>query len=429
MPTTSKNDVAISVRGLSKAYTITHNAAQHTTAAEALVHRLRRPFRRQEKETFWALKDVSFDIPRGEVVGVIGRNGAGKSTLLKILSRITEPTSGTALLRGRVGSLLEVGTGFHPELTGRENIYMNGAILGMRRREIRRQFDAIVEFAEVERFLDTPVKRYSSGMYVRLAFAVAAHLNPEILIVDEVLAVGDAEFQKRCLGKMKDVAQNQDRTVLFVSHNMAVVRQLCKTCLLLDKGNVAQQGSSEDLTSEYLQGKTTEICDKPYDRTYNRQGMLLERIEFINLQVKQATVSLLFNQNYDLVVGIRSQRIMKNGALVVRIHNSMGVLVSSICTPEEGIPRIDFSDYTEVTFQLPNLQLFPGRYTLSVYVRRFDDPIAYLEAEDCLSFSVEPYVVNNGLWAYERAHGVVRISQGAYLTLGITTKTQSDQFV
>src|SRR5204862_2694696 len=190
-------------------------------------------------EEVWALRDVSFEVKRGEVVGIIGRNGAGKSTLLKILSRITEPTEGKVTLRGRVASLLEVGTGFHPELTGRENIYLNGAILGMSRGEIRAKFDEIVAFAETEKFLDTPVKRYSSGMYVRLAFAVAAHLEPEILVIDEVLAVGDAEFQKKCLGKMREVARGLGRTVLFVSHNMGAVRSLCETGLLLSEGKIA----------------------------------------------------------------------------------------------------------------------------------------------------------------------------------------------
>ncbi len=251
------NDVAVSVRGLSKSYSIAKNAAKHTTAGEALMHRLRHPFAREERETFWALNDVSFDIQKGDVVGIIGRNGAGKSTLLKILSRITEPTSGRIDLYGRVGSLLEVGTGFHAELTGRENIFLNGAILGMSRAEIARQFDAIVDFSGVEQFLDTPVKRYSSGMYVRLAFAVAAHLNPEILIVDEVLAVGDAEFQKKCLGKMQDVAQS-GRTVLFVSHNMAAVRQLCNKSLVLRFGKVVHSGSVEQGVNEYLSASSSQ---------------------------------------------------------------------------------------------------------------------------------------------------------------------------
>ncbi len=209
-------------------------------------------------EEFWALKDVSFEVQQGEVLGIIGRNGAGKSTLLKILSRITEPTAGRVSLRGRVASLLEVGTGFHPELTGRENIYLNGAILGMSRAEIRRKFDEIVAFAEVEKFLDTPVKRYSTGMYVRLAFAVAAHLEPEILVVDEVLAVGDAEFQKKCLGKMDDVSRREGRTVLFVSHNMGVVTSLCPNALWLDAGSIRERGSARAVIGEYLSRGTTD---------------------------------------------------------------------------------------------------------------------------------------------------------------------------
>src|SRR5437762_8593485 len=234
----SSSDIAISVRGIAKAYTIRHAVQPATTLSEEIVNRLRHPIRRDQKEIFWASKDVSFDVKRGEVVGIIGRNGAGKSTLLKILSRITEMTEGEVDLYGRVGSLLEVGTGFHQELTGRENVFLNGAILGMTRSEIRKQFDAIVDFAGVEKFLDTPVKRYSSGMYVRLAFAVAAHLRSEILVVDEVLAVGDAEFQRKCLDKMKDVSRD-GRTVLFVSHNMQSVISLCDVAVMLQSGRVS----------------------------------------------------------------------------------------------------------------------------------------------------------------------------------------------
>jgi lipopolysaccharide transport system ATP-binding protein len=233
----SSKDIAISVRGLGKAYIIAQEQEQHVTLAEMMLSKLKSPFKRIQKDTFWALKDLNFRIDKGEVVGIIGRNGAGKSTLLKVLSRITEPTTGEVDLFGRVGSLLEVGTGFHPELTGRENIFLNGAILGMSRGEIRRHFDAIVDFAGVTKFLDTPVKRYSSGMYVRLAFAVAAHLSTEVLIIDEVLAVGDAEFQKKCLNKMSDVA-SAGRTVLFVSHNMNAVQQLCTRVIRLVGGEV-----------------------------------------------------------------------------------------------------------------------------------------------------------------------------------------------
>ena len=259
------SDIVIRAEGLGKKYLIGHECqTERYTALRDVLARTAKGFarsaidmlaRRQlipgdELEEFWALKDVSFEIKRGDVVGIIGRNGAGKSTLLKVLSRITEPSEGRVEIRGRVASLLEVGTGFHPELTGRENIYLNGAILGMSRAEIKRKFDEIVAFAEVEKFLDTPVKRYSSGMYVRLAFAVAAHLEPEILVVDEVLAVGDAEFQKKCLGKMHNVAEH-GRTVLFVSHNMGAVQQLCCRGMLLDRGQVTHIGLIETVIKRY----------------------------------------------------------------------------------------------------------------------------------------------------------------------------------
>ncbi len=261
------DEIVIRAEGLGKKYRIGHEAERERYVA------LRDVFARSAKhfwrktadmalgralvlgdsfEEFWALKDVSFEVKRGEVLGIIGRNGAGKSTLLKILSRITEPSEGRVAIKGRVASLLEVGTGFHPELTGRENIYLNGAILGMTRAEIKKKFDEIVAFAEVERFLDTPVKRYSSGMYVRLAFAVAAHLEPEILLVDEVLAVGDAEFQKKCLGKMDEVSRREGRTVLFVSHNMGVVTSLCPAAMWLDGGSIREFGMAREVINGYL---------------------------------------------------------------------------------------------------------------------------------------------------------------------------------
>jgi len=260
------NDVAIRAQGLGKKYVIGHQAerernptlrdvigrtARNLVRTTSDVLRGRAMIAGDSTEDFWALKDVDFEVKRGEVLGIIGRNGAGKSTLLKILSRITEPTEGRVEIRGRVASLLEVGTGFHPELTGRENIYLNGAILGMTRAEIGRKFDEIAAFAEVEKFLDTPVKRYSSGMYVRLAFAVAAHLEPEILIVDEVLAVGDAEFQKKCLGKLSEVAGG-GRMVLFVSHNMSAVSKLCSRCLLIDRGTVVADAPPASVVPLYL---------------------------------------------------------------------------------------------------------------------------------------------------------------------------------
>ncbi len=252
----------ITVENLAKHYVIGHES-RHDNLRDTLHHTARKLWRRFrwgtgfQTEEFWALRDVSFAVTQGEVVGIIGRNGAGKSTLLKILSRITEPTSGRVAIRGRVASLLEVGTGFHPELSGRENIFLNGAILGMSRAEIRRKFDEIVAFAEVAKFLDTPVKHYSSGMYVRLAFAVAAHLEPEILIVDEVLAVGDVAFQKKCLGKMQDVARNEGRTVLFVSHQNDAVRALCQRCIWLSDGRISREGNVNEVIRAYMDSGLT----------------------------------------------------------------------------------------------------------------------------------------------------------------------------
>jgi lipopolysaccharide transport system ATP-binding protein len=262
LPTSSDGAEAIRVEALAKRYRIGERHARYKSLRDVLTQAATRPFRAlralggrppggDESQTIWALRNVSFRVGHGEVVGIIGRNGAGKSTLLKILSRITEPTSGVAEIRGRVGSLLEVGTGFHNELTGGENIYLNGAILGMRRREIERKFDEIVAFAGVERFVDTPVKHYSSGMYLRLAFSVAAHLDPEILLVDEVLAVGDAAFQRRCLEKMEDVGRH-GRTVLFVSHNMPAITRLCSRTIMLDAGGVAADGPSHHVVGKYL---------------------------------------------------------------------------------------------------------------------------------------------------------------------------------
>jgi lipopolysaccharide transport system ATP-binding protein len=248
---------AITAEGISKRYRIGELQSAYGTLRDSLAAAGRRALRRDHRphyEEIWALRDISFEVAEGEVLGVIGRNGAGKSTLLKILTRITTPTEGRATIRGRVGSLLEVGTGFHPELTGRENVFLNGSVLGMKRREIVRKFPEIVEFAGVEQFIDTPVKRYSSGMSVRLAFAVAAHLEPEVLLVDEVLAVGDAEFQQRCLGRMEDLSES-GRTVLFVSHNMQTIARLCDRTILLDKGSIVRDGSSAEVVAHYLQSQ------------------------------------------------------------------------------------------------------------------------------------------------------------------------------
>jgi len=311
------SDVVIRVENLSKRYRIGQREAAYKTLRESITNLFTAPFRhlrenpkseiRNSKSNnhIWALKDVSFEVKQGEVVGIIGRNGAGKTTLLKILSRITEPTKGYAEIRGRVGSLLEVGTGFHPELTGRENIYLSGAILGMKKAEIDRKFDEIVGFAELEKFIDTPVKRYSSGMYVRLAFAVAAHLEPEILLVDEVLAVGDVAFQKKCLGKMGDVAK-EGRTVLFVSHNMGAIQALCSRAILLQTGRIACEGSVDLITSSYLTSIQQVTEGQSLENRCDREGGTLFRfksIEFLDAERMVPLKTLLSGQAILIRVG------------------------------------------------------------------------------------------------------------------------------
>lgn len=275
-------ETVIEVKNIGKRYNITHHKGGYVALRDVLTNIFKNPFSFLKtkakgimgidtKETFWALSDVRFEIKKGEVVGIIGRNGAGKSTLLKILSQITPPTTGEIRIIGTVGSLLEVGTGFHPELTGRENIFLNGAILGMKKREIEEKFDEIVDFAGIEKFIDTPVKYYSSGMYVRLAFSVAAHMDPDILVIDEVLAVGDAEFQKKCLGKMEDITKKEGRTILFVSHNMAAVKQLCKKSILLAKGKIKMIGETSKVIESYLE-------DRPSDSAYASSPIPLNQV-------------------------------------------------------------------------------------------------------------------------------------------------------
>ena len=320
------------------------------------------------REDFWALKDVSFEVKQGEVVGIIGRNGAGKSTLLKILSRITEPTEGRVQLEGRVSSLLEVGTGFHPELTGRENVFLNGAILGMTRAEIKRKFDEIVAFAEVERFLDTPVKWYSSGMYVRLAFAVAAHLEPEILIVDEVLAVGDAEFQKKCLGKMQDVSRG-GRTVLFVSHDMSSVSKLCERGVLLNEGKVEFQGEIIAVVAQYQKTAITQIGYADLSRRGDRSGSgdaQFQSVELLKGSVRGSAFA--FGSPMTVRTGIKVFKPLGNGHIAVGILSSDGIPVHSLENVNEGVIwSADAGDYLfEVT--LSKLQLFPGGYVIDLWI-------------------------------------------------------------
>jgi lipopolysaccharide transport system ATP-binding protein len=383
-------DVAVSVRGLSKAYSIVHGSLKRPSFREVVMDRLRHPLRRPRREEFWALRDVSFDIPQGQVMGIVGRNGAGKSTLLKVLSRITEPTAGTIDLHGRVGSLLEVGTGFHPELTGRENIYLNGAILGMRRSEIQRKFDEIVAFAEVERFLDTPVKRYSSGMYVRLAFAVAAHLESEILIVDEVLAVGDSRFQEKCLGKMRDVASEQHRTVLVVSHNMTAVKSLCTRAMLIDRGQVAQYGDVNEVVNAYLcaGSEMSRTGNIPEDAPRQSNGQARFRSVRLTDLDGRDTTNLFYGQPFAVTFACEILEEIPDAFFEVSIRTADGIHVVNTSSIDGGAPPVRLHPGRhEATAEFQNV-LQPGHYSLTLGVHHSRDGTTADFVEYALDFTV-----------------------------------------
>ena len=396
----------ISVENLGKCYLVGHQSAarEKYTALRDVLARSARDFARKtrnllrgqqviqgdEIEEFWALKNVSFEVGHGEVLGIIGRNGAGKSTLLKVLSRITEPTEGRVSIRGRVASLLEVGTGFHPELTGRENIFLNGAILGMKRQEIRAKFDEIVQFAEVERFLDTPVKRYSSGMYVRLAFAVAAHLEPEILVVDEVLAVGDLEFQKKCLGKMQDVA-GHGRTVLFVSHNMDAVRRLCSRGILLRNASVAFNGDTGQAVEQMIKtnsAQSQQIDLKSIERTREVRG----KARFTSVEMISHSTGtpwdLPFGEKLSFQVNFDVSEDLKHFEIGASIFSLSGTeITSNLSSHNRGLPSIKKGHYScLIAYQ--SIQLLPGRYYLQISAR------SEINLEEFISksceFQVEP---------------------------------------
>jgi len=378
----------IKVENLSKKFIIGHESKErYTTLRDQIANKTKKIFSFfngskgnktiHTTEEFWALKDLSFEVNQGDRIGIIGRNGAGKSTLLKILSRITEPSSGKITLNGRVASLLEVGTGFHPELTGRENIYLNGAILGMSRVTIKKQFDAIVDFAEVEKFLDTPVKRYSSGMYVRLAFAVAAHLEPEILIVDEVLAVGDAQFQKKCLGKMEEVSDNDGRTVLFVSHNMNTIKSLCKTGILLHDGIIASTGSTHELVDRYLEGSLN-LQASAYSHKMGGTKLRITKLEIG--KERDAGIKILSEIKFEIKYEAKGHK--GECEFFILIYSNDGICL-------QGIFQSDVQKYSNITsdqgvvkLTLTNI-LTPGRYLVSVGAfdryRNFLDWVEYCE--------------------------------------------------
>ncbi len=365
-------DVAIRVENISKRYAIGRARPHYQTLRDNLADGLKNLWRRRrasppgDADSIWALKDVSFDVKQGEVVGIIGRNGAGKSTLLKILTRITEPTAGRAEIYGRVGSLLEVGTGFHPELTGRENIFLSGAILGMRRAELARKFDEIVAFAEVEKFVDTPVKHFSSGMYVRLAFAVAAHLEPEILMVDEVLAVGDVAFQKKCLGKMGAVAQG-GRTVLFVSHNMGAITQLCRSSLLIIDGKLGGQGPSRQVVEQYLEHvfSTGTVQDLAGKAGRSGDGRLRFRAAYLRNEYGRRTDTPIAGRAVDVVLEFVSQEALSRVQFMFTVFNQEGTAVTH-CNVDAYGQRLHVpGGEGRVVCRIPRLPLTASRYKIS----------------------------------------------------------------
>jgi lipopolysaccharide transport system ATP-binding protein len=398
------SDKVILVENLGKKYRIQHqelNGRRYKALRDVLADKTKGVVRRlwmmvvQQKqkpeskdqksgEDFWALKNVSFEVKRGEVIGIIGRNGAGKSTLLKILSRITEPTEGRVRIKGRVASLLEVGTGFHPELTGRENIFLNGAILGMTKSEIRAKFDEIVAFAEIEKFLDTPVKRYSSGMYVRLAFAVAAHLEPEILIVDEVLAVGDAQFQEKCLGKMRELSSGTGRTVLFVSHNLGSIRQLCSAAVMLDGGRVATLGPPAEVIGKYA---ATPIQSSS---TIRRSGSGRLRFQHFHCEndARQKIDRIFLGEGLTFVLELNAREAIRSPRFSLAIKDSLGQYFAHI-TSEEGsfTPRLIAEGRHVVRIKVESLNFCPGRYCCDLWAEAGEE-LDYIR--DCLDFEIDP---------------------------------------
>jgi lipopolysaccharide transport system ATP-binding protein len=412
------SDALIQVENLGKCYLIAHQRQERRYVAlrDVLAHNLAGPLRAlkgappksesqnessefrppdSRKEEFWALKNISFEVKQGEVVGIIGRNGAGKSTLLKILSRITEPSQGRVRLRGRVASLLEVGTGFHPELTGRENIFLNGAILGMHRAEIKQKFDEIVAFAEVERFLDTPVKHYSSGMYVRLAFAVAAHLEPDILIVDEVLAVGDAQFQKKCLGKVQEVSSH-GRTVLFVSHSMPTILHLCKRVILLQSGLLAGDGPAQEMTRKYMTSTTANPVERVWSAPEQAPGDHVARLRAVRMKNAKGQVMGTIDISEPFEIEVEYWNLQNHLKPSVSIHftNEEGVLLfaSNDFINDDWWNSTRRPGLVRAQCQIPAHLLSEGQYFVLAAVCTYNPPVIHALERDAVCFqAVDQY--------------------------------------
>ena len=357
-------------------------------------------------DRFWALKDISFDIEQGDRVGIIGRNGAGKSTVLKLISRITAPTEGCIKVKGRVVSLLEVGTGFHPELTGRENVYLNGAILGMKKRQVAKKMDEIIAFSEIEKFIDTPVKRYSSGMYVRLAFAVAAHLDSDILLADEVLAVGDASFQKKCLGKMEDVSRNQGRTVLFVSHNISMIRQLCLHGILLSKGSIVYKGDIESTIDEY---SSAAISPDAIDLSSYKPKYYTEEIDVKSIQLVEGVDGEFkkpYLSNIELKLAITAITSAVNLTVSISFSTSDGNLLFSIHNPKDMLANIKEGTHILLKIQIKN-QLKPGKYFIHIGILKAGHDVWWGENIACLEILDSPLAndILSGYFSIESGWG------------------------
>lgn len=397
---------AISIKNISKKYVLSHKKKKYQNLKETLTGFVQEFFTSKEeqetKEVFWALRGVSFDIEQGDRVGIVGSNGAGKSTLLKVLSRITEPTYGEVKVRGRMASLLEVGTGFHPELTGRENIFLNGAILGMRQDEIRKQFDAIVDFAGIEKFLDTPVKRYSSGMYVRLGFAIAAHLEPEILIVDEVLAVGDSEFQKKSLGKMKDVSSS-GRTVLFVSHNATAIQGLCNKAAFLQKGNLVKYGEVGEVLHDYMASISRFQLSQNWENPEDAPGNDLVRVKNIEVLPELINGSKNIDVRTPLKISFEFWNMLETADLnlSVFLYNMTGECVFNVGSQSKTFSK----GLIKGMLEIPGNFLNDGSYYISVMiVKDTSDPVFFME--DAISFDVADF--REGTNWYGKWPGAIR---------------------
>lgn len=360
----------LDIQNISKVYAINRHTDRYLSLRDSITKGIKSFGKRASKDDFWALQDVSLKINEGETVGIIGKNGAGKSTLLKIISQITPPTKGKIILRGRVASLLEVGTGFHPELTGRENIFLNGALLGLKKREINARLDEIIDFSDVEKFLETPLKHYSSGMQLRLAFAVAAHLEPEILVIDEVLAVGDAQFQKKCLNKMQEISKNAGRTVLFVSHNLAAVEQLCHRSILLENGQLNAEGPTNEIIGQYLkmsdQQESLQLAARK-DRKGNG-SLQFTNIEWLEADQPIATNSIQNLENVKLRLHFnRQQNKIQHARIDIGINNQLQQRLSLISSSKQNLPFQILKDQNYIDISFANLPLYPGHYYLDIY--------------------------------------------------------------